>query len=56
MTPAISCRPARSLSNALTQWTEDVAPADIPSHRCAYNLTKALIIAANAKGATAYAA
>ncbi|WP_306753063.1 hypothetical protein [Paracoccus actinidiae] len=48
--------PARCLSNALTQWAEDVAPADIPSYPCAYNLIKALTIAAKAKGATAYAA
>ncbi len=50
------CPPARCLSNALTQWAEDVAPADIPSYPCAYNLIKALTIAAKAKGATAYAA
>ena len=56
MTPAISGRPARCLSNALTQWTENVAPADIPAYPCAYDLTKALTIAAKAKGATAYAA
>ena len=56
MTPAISGRPARCLSNALTQWADDVAPADIPSYPCAYDLTKALTIAAKAKGATAYAA
>jgi nitronate monooxygenase len=56
MTPAISGRPARSLSNALTEWAEDVAPGDIPAYPCAYDLTKALTIAAKAKGATAYGA
>lgn len=56
MTSAISGRPARCLGNALTQWTEDAEPADIPGYPCAYDLAKAVNTAAKAKGATAYGA
>ncbi|MBM3604208.1 MAG: nitronate monooxygenase [Alphaproteobacteria bacterium] len=56
MTQAISGRPARCLSNALTQWAEDIAPAAIPPYPCAYDLAKALSTAAKARGATAYGA
>lgn len=56
MTQAISGRPARCLSNALTQWAEDIDPTDIPPYPCAYDLTKALTVAAKAKDATAYGA
>lgn len=56
MTQAISGRQARCLSNAFTQWAEDVPPADIPPYPCAYDLAKALSTAAKAKGATAYGA
>lgn len=56
MTRAISGRPARCLGNALTQWSEDAEPADIPDYPCAYDLAKAVNTAAKAKGATAYGA
>ncbi|QBX34333.1 nitronate monooxygenase [Paracoccus liaowanqingii] len=56
MTQAISGRPARCLSNALTQWVEDVELATIPAYPCAYDLTKALDTAAKTTGATAYGA
>lgn len=47
---AISGRPARCLSNAVTRWAEDVGPSDIPAYPCAYDL----II--KDMGATAYGA
>ncbi|WP_042244711.1 nitronate monooxygenase family protein [Paracoccus sp. PAMC 22219] len=56
MTRAISGRPARCLGNALTQWTEDAEPADIPGYPCAYDLAKTVNTVAKAKGATAYGA
>jgi nitronate monooxygenase len=56
MTRAISGRPARCLSNALTQWAEDMDPSAILAYPCAYDLTKALNAAAKAKDATAYGA
>ncbi len=56
MTQAISGRQARCLSNALTEWTENIDPADITPYPCAYDLTKALTVAAKTKGATAYGA
>lgn len=56
MTRAILGRPARCLSNAFTQWSEDVDPAAIPPYPCAYDLAKALSTAGKAMGATAYGA
>ena len=56
MTPAISGRPARSLSNDFTDWAEDVPARDVAAYPRAYDLGKALNAAARAAGQTGYGA
>ena len=50
MTRAISGRPARCLANRFTKLTEDVPDSAIPDYPVTYDMGKALIAAAKAKG------
>jgi len=50
MTRAISGRPARCLANRFTKLTEDVPDSAIPDYPITYDMGKALIAAAKAKG------
>ena len=56
MTPAISGRPARCLSNSFTDWAADIPAQDVAAYPRAYDLGKALNAAAKAAGQTGYAA
>ena len=50
MTRAISGRPARCLANRFTKLTQDVPDSAIPDYPITYDMGKALIAAAKAKG------
>ncbi|MDR3516540.1 MAG: nitronate monooxygenase [Azospirillaceae bacterium] len=50
MTRALSGRPARCLANRFTALTTALSPADVPAYPIAYDLAKALHIAAKARG------
>lgn len=50
MSRAISGRPARGLPTRFTAATEHVTPAQVPAYPLAYDLAKALNVAARAKG------
>lgn len=50
MTPVISGRPARCLSNRFTEWGADVPASAVPAYPCAYDLGKALNAAAKVAG------
>jgi nitronate monooxygenase len=56
MTRAISGRPARSISNQLTNLCEAIAPERIPSYPIAYDAAKTLHTAAKAAGEFGYGA
>lgn len=56
MTRVISGRPARCLTNRLTEWGAGTADADVPAYPCAYDLAKALNAAAKAAGETGFGA
>ena len=56
MTPAISGRPARCLSNSFTDWAKDIPAQDVAAYPRAYDLGKALNAAAKAAGQTGYGA
>ena len=56
VTPAISGRPARCLSNQFTRLGESVSPREIPSYPIAYDAGKALHAAAKAKSEFGYGA
>ena len=56
ITPAISGRPARCLSNQFTRLGESVSPREIPSYPIAYDAGKALHAAAKAKSEFGYGA
>ena len=56
MTRAISGRPARCLTNSITEWLADVPDAEVPTYPNAYALGKALNDAAKASGQTGYGA
>ena len=56
MTRAISGRPARGLANRFTRLGMDIPAADIPDYPIAYDLGKALHMAAKAKGEFGYGA
>ncbi len=56
MTRAISGRPARCLDNSFTQWSDDAADRDVPAYPFAYDLGKALNVAAKAKGESGFGA
>ena len=55
MTSAISGRPARCLTNAFTNWGAS-APAAVPDYPLAYDVGKALNVAARAAGESGYGA
>lgn len=56
MTAAISGRPARCLTNSFTRWAEPIGSDAIPAYPCAYDLGKAINVAAKAAGETGYGA
>lgn len=56
MTPAISGRAARCLSNSFTDWARDIPAQEIAAYPRAYDLGKALNAAAKAAGQTGYGA
>ena len=56
MTPVISGRPARCLSNSFTDWGAGIAARAVAAYPRAYDLGKALNAAAKAAGQTGYGA
>jgi nitronate monooxygenase len=56
MTPVISGRPARCLSNRFTAWGAGMQAHDVAAYPYAYDLGKALNAAAKAKGETGFGA
>lgn len=56
MTPAISGRAARCLTNRFTDWTGGIPTAEIPAYPCTYDLGKALNAAAKAAGEPGFGA